>query len=154
MKPASTLFLKAVVLLMAVPVIAFCAFALPEVLSKDNFVVYRPVIIGIYLAAIPFFYALYQALKLLTYIDQNKSFSELSVRAIQRIKLSSVTIGAITLLFMPYTFIRAQVDDAPGVVAIALLVLFAASVVSTFAAVLQKLIQNAVDLQSENDLTV
>ena len=39
-----------------------------------------------YVAAIPFFVALYQAFKLLSYIDKNQAFSELSVKALKKIK--------------------------------------------------------------------
>ena len=45
-------------------------------------------------------------------------------------------------------------DDPAGFVAIGLILIFASSVIATAAAVLQKLLQNAVDIKSENDLTV
>ncbi|MDM5326781.1 helix-turn-helix domain-containing protein [Neobacillus sp. CF12] len=39
-----------------------------------------------YVSAIPFYFALYQAFTLLSYIDKNKAFSEISVKALKKIK--------------------------------------------------------------------
>lgn len=62
---------------------------------------------------------------------------------------------------MLYIFVLAQNGDAPGVIVIGLVVIFASIVIATAAGVFQKLLQNAVDMskallriKSENDLTV
>ena len=55
---------------------------------------------------------------------------------------------------MPYIFIVAEEDDAPGVVLIALIVIFASFIIATFAALLQKLFKEALAIKSENELTV
>jgi hypothetical protein len=47
------------------------------------------IFMDLYAAAIPFYFALYQAFKLLSYIDGNKAFSELSVKALKNIKYYS-----------------------------------------------------------------
>ena len=44
--------------------------------------------------------------------------------------------------------------DRAGVVMLGLLSILASSVIATFAAVLQKLLQEAIDIKLENDLTV
>jgi hypothetical protein len=90
----------------------------------------------------------------LVYIDKHQAFSELSVAALRKIKYCAVTISALYAAGMPWIFRVADMDDAPGVVAIALTIIFASLVVSTFAGVLQKLVQNAMEIKSENDLTV
>ena len=48
----------------------------------------------------------------------------------------------------------AELDDAPGLGVIALAFVCMPLVIATFAAVLEKLLQNAIDIKSENDLTV
>lgn len=48
----------------------------------------------------------------------------------------------------------ADADDAPGVVLIGMAITFAPIAIVVFAAVLQKLLKNAIDIKSENDLTV
>ena len=80
MDRSSTLFLRFVVSIIGIAVLALCIFALPAGISSDKTGMYRPILLGMYVPAIPFFAALYQALKLLSYIDKNKAFSELSVK--------------------------------------------------------------------------
>lgn len=154
MNRGSTLFLKFVIFLIGAIVLALCVFLLPTGISSDQTGLYRPILMGLYVPAIPFFIALYQALKLLGYIDKNKAFSNKSVLTLKNIKYCAIAISTLFLFGMPYIFQVAEIDDAPGVAAIGFVIIFASFVIATFAAVLQKLIQNAVDIKSENDLTV
>ena len=102
----------------------------------------------------PFFFALYQALKLLNHIDRNNAFSLPAVKALEKIKYSALAISGLFTAGMPYVFYVADRDDAPGVAAIGFVIIFASFVIATAAAVFQQLFQNAVDIKSENDLTV
>lgn len=155
-----TLFLKVVIFLMAIPVLAACIFVLPmlssliaEIMPKHTYLQY-PFLIAMYATAVSYFVALYQALKLLTFIDNNTAFSELSVKALKNIKYCAITISALYVLCMPIIFIMAEIDDAPGLAAIGLIITFGSFVIAIFAAVLQKLLKNAIEIKSENDLTV
>lgn len=154
MKKGSTLFLRGVIVLMALGALALCLFVFPMGIATDKVGYYRPIVIGLYLPAIPFFIALFQAWKLLKFIDKNSAFSQGAVNALKYIKYSAISISSLFLLGMPYIFYAAQRDDAPGVVAIGLIIIFASGVIGTFAAVLEKLLQNVVDIKSENELTV
>src|SRR3989339_112519 len=147
MKRGSTFFLRGVIFLIGMGVLALCIFWLPRVIGSFSWGGYDPILIGLYVSAIPFFIALYQALKLLSYIDMNKAFSELSLQALRNIKYCAIIISALFATGMPYIFYIADQDDAPGVVAIGLVIIFASMVIATFAAVLQKLVQNAVDIK-------
>ena len=113
-----------------------------------------PVLIGAYISAIPFFVALYQALKLLGYIDKNKAFSELSVRALKNIKYCAITISIIYAVLIPFVVPIADADDAPGLMVFPVIFIFASIVVAVFAAVLQRLLKDAIDIKSDNDLTI
>jgi hypothetical protein len=154
MNRGSTLFLKLVVITIGLIVLGLCIFALPVGITTDRTGAYRPILIGMYIPALPFFFALYQALKLLSYIDKNTAFSEGSVRAIKYIKYCAAVISAMFALGMPYIYYVAEQDDAPGVILIGLVLTGAPLVVAVFAAVLQKLLQNAIDIKTENELTV
>lgn len=155
-----TLFLKAVIFLIGIPVLALCIFLVPEIanyaaeLFPDWAFMKYLVFIDLYATAIPFYFALYQALKLLSYIDKNTAFSESSVKALKNIKYCAVTISSLYVLGMPLFYLLAEADDAPGVIVIGLVIIFASAVIAVFAAVLQKLLKNAIDIKSENDLTV
>lgn len=66
------------------------------------------VLIDMYAAVIPFYFALYQAFKLLSYIDKNQAFSELSVKALKNIKYCAITISTLYLLGMPLYYLMAK----------------------------------------------
>lgn len=156
MKQGSTLFLKGVVVLMGAIILAVCLFALPAAIKSElaGDFDYGYIFVGMYLPAIPFFFGLYQTLKLLSYIDENKAFSLVSVNALKNIKFCAIAISALYAAGMPYIFYLADRDDAPGVAAIGFIIIFSSVVIATFAAVLQKILQDALEIKSENDLTV
>lgn len=160
MKRGSTLFLRIAVILIGIPVLALCIFVVPEIaefiaeLYPDHTYLRYLVFIDLYATAIPFYFALYQAYKLLGYIDKNKAFSELSVRALKTIKNCAITISSLYVAGMPLFYLMAERDDAPGIILIGMVVIFASMVIAVFAAVLQRLLQEAIDIKSENDLIV
>lgn len=152
-----TLFLKIAVFLIGIPVLALCVWVMPRVAL--NTVEHSPILtivalIGVYATAIAYFVALFTTIKLLSYIDQNIAFSELSVKALIKIKYCAILISSVYVVGMPLIYYAAEVDDAPGLILIGMVIIFASFVVAVFAAVLQKLLKNAIDIKSENDLTV
>ncbi len=158
-KRAPTLFLKAVVVLIGAAVLVLCVFLFPLVyvelmkLPELAHLIY-PALIGFYATVIPFFFALYQTFKLLHNIDTNNAFSELSVHALRKIKYCAIAMSVLYAMVLPLVVVLSEMDDAPGGVVIGFAIVVAPLVVATFAAVLQKLIQSAVDMKVENDLTV
>lgn len=158
MERGTTLFLKVTVYLIGIAVLALCVFGLPGIAKEaadyypDAWV--YSVAILMYASAIPFFAALYQALRLLLYIDKNNAFSERSVRALKNIKWCAFSVSILYTACLPFLYLMAEEDDAPGLIVIGLVVAFASFVVAVFAAVLQKLLSHAIDIKSENDLTV
>lgn len=160
MKRGTTLFLKAAVILIGIPILALCIFVVPGLanyaveLYPDLRYLKALVYIDLYAAAIPFYFALLQAFRLLSYIDANRAFSELSVKALKNIKASAIAIGIILAAGLPLFYLVAERDDAPGMIVIGLVLIFASLVIAVFAAVLQKLLREAIAIKSENDLTV
>ncbi|AOZ91195.1 DUF2975 domain-containing protein [Paenibacillus crassostreae] len=163
MKRSSTLFLKIAVIFIGIPVLALCLFLLPMIANEAHeaaergfdlaFVVYG-ILLVMYVSAIPFYFALYQSFKLLSYIDKNQAFSELSVKALKKIKNCALTITGLYVVALPLVYIMAEIDDAPGLILIGMVMIFAPLVIAVFAAVLQRLLKEAIDIKSENDLIV
>jgi hypothetical protein len=155
-----TLFLKLALFLIGLPVLAMCIFVVPGIgnfaatLFPEKSYLKSLVFIDLYAAAIPFYVALYQAFKLLTYIDKNNAFSELSVKALKHIRNCAIAISIIYAAGMPLLYLMAERDDAPGIIVVGMVITFASLVIAVFAAVLQKLLKDAIDIKSENDLTV
>jgi len=158
MKQGTTLFLKLAVIFIGIPVLAVGILGLPWLaknpVNPDYAHILYPIVIGMYVSAIPFYAALYQAFRLLGYIDRSKAFSEISVKALNNIKKCAITILIVCVLIMPFVYLLADLDDAPGLVIIGMVPIFASMVIAVFAAVLQRLLQEAIDIKSENDLTV
>ncbi|MCH7322064.1 DUF2975 domain-containing protein [Solibacillus sp. MA9] len=163
MKRGSTLFLKVAVIFIGIPILALCIFLLPQIAmvafeeaKKGSELAY--VVFGIlsimYVSTIPFYFALYQTLGILSYIDKNQAFSELSVRALKKIKNCAITITGLYMVGLPLVYIIAEWDDAPGLLLIGLVIVGASMAIAVFAAVLQKLLKDAIAIKTENDLTV
>ncbi|MDM5194136.1 DUF2975 domain-containing protein [Bacillus hominis] len=160
MKQGSTLFLKTAIILMGIPVLALCIFLVPNIgnyaaeLYPDIAYIKYLILINLYATVVPFYFALYQAFKLVSYIDKGNAFSKLSVRALKKIKHCAVTISILYVVGMPLFYLVAERDDAPGIIILGMLLIFASMVIAVFAAVLQRLLKDAIDIKSENDLTV
>ena|ERR1051326_60539 len=155
---SSTLFLKVVILLIAIGALAGMIW-FPQTEGRatnlDLISIYRdPFILYGYLASIPFFVGLYQAFKLLNLIDADKAFSQDAVNTLKHMKFASLSLIGFIAVAELYIRFFAHGDDPAGPTALGILASFAAIVIATAAAVFQKLLQNAVDIQSENDLTV
>lgn len=158
MKRGSTIFLKIAVFLIGSPVLALGIFGLywlpNNPVNPDYAHILYPIVIGMYVSVIPFFVALYHAFKLLSYIDKNQAFSELSVKSLKNIKFCAMTISGLYVVILPFVFLVAELDDAPGLIIVGMIPVFASMVIAVFAAVLQKLLKEAIDIKSENDLIV
>jgi hypothetical protein len=114
-----------------------------------------PLILYIYTASITFFSALYQAFKLLIYISQNKVFTSKAVKTLQKIKYCGIILcGLIFFVGVYIKIFHGKEDDPAGFLAICIITTFSSFVVATAAAIFEKLLQNAVDIKTENDLTV
>jgi len=158
MKKGSTLFLRFVICLIAIGALIWLIW-FPQLEGRatnlDLISIYKdPLIIYAYIASIPFFVSLYQAFKLLGYIDGNKVFSQSSVNAVRNIKYCALAISGLIVLGILYIRLFVKGDDPAGPTALGIFTTFASIVIATAAAVFQRLLQNAVDIKSENDLTV
>lgn len=160
MNKFSAVFLRIVIVIVGLVVLSLCVFAFPQI--GEGWTAEFPeepksgywVMASLFAAAVPFFLALYFGLKLLSYIDLNKAFSEDSVRVLQKIMYCAVAMSIALMTYMPAAYHFAEIDDAPGVIIFAFAFACGPLVVAVFAAVLKKLLQNAIDFKNENDLTV
>ena len=157
MKRGSTIFLQVVIVLLGVGVLALLLWE-PHVEGVNAHATlfemyFNPFIAYAYIGSIPFFVALYQAFKLLAYIRRNEIFSQRSVRALRTIKYCALAIigfVAVSVIFM----IFGDRDDRPAGLFMRILITFPSIVVAIAAAVFERILQNAVDIKSENELTV
>ncbi|MFV0417568.1 MAG: DUF2975 domain-containing protein [Dysgonomonas sp.] len=159
MKKNSTIFLQVVVVLIGtVALILLIWFPQTEgrAVGLDLFSIYLdPFILFGYASSIVFFVALYKVFKLVGYIGQNKVFSSSSVTALKSIKHCAIVLSILVVMAGVYIRIFHHKDDDPaGFLAICIMATFVCVVVATAAAVFEKILQNAIDMKSENDLTI
>lgn len=159
MKRISTGFLQGVIVLIGIIALAIL-IVFPRMEGRaanlDAFSIYTdPFILYGYAASIVFFVALYKAFRLLGYIGENKVFSTQAVRALKSIKYCAMGIGAMIVLGGLYVMMSHHEDDDPaGFLGLCIMTTFVTIVVATAAALFERVLQNAVDLKSENDLTI
>lgn len=151
---AETIFFRIVLAFILLATLAMCIFAFPEMWRSFDFEdqmlaqPMRGVIIRWYVSAIPFLIGLWQSWKLLNYIDRGNAFSDLSIRALSRIKQCAIAIAVIMASALPFFYGFANIDDAPGMVVIGMMFVGAPVVVAVFASLLQKLLRNAIDVKN------
>ena len=158
MNRGASLLLRAVLVLIGIGALALLLWE-PHIEGRNAhatlFAIYfqDPFLAYAYVASVPFFVGLYQAFKVLGYAGRNKEFSPSAVRSLRTIKYCAialvgfVAVGEVFIMF-------STSDDRAGGVFMGILITFASIVVATAMAVLERALQNAVDMKSENDLTV
>ncbi|GHH99183.1 DUF2975 domain-containing protein [Neobacillus kokaensis] len=152
-KQGSTTFLKVIIFLIGIAVFALCIFWLPEIAIKDAKVhpdtayFLIPFIVCAYGFSITFSVALYQAFKLLTYIEMNNAFSELSLKSLKVIKKCAFTVIFLILLGIVSLKVLVKVtgDDAAGPISLCLMGILATSIIAAIISVLQKPLKNFLD---------
>jgi hypothetical protein len=159
MKRVSIVFLQSVIVVIGiVALVIMIRFPMLEgrAANLDLFSVYAdPFILYGYAASIPFFVALYQAFRLLGLIGHNKVFSVDAVKTLKHIKHCAIVLGFLIVAAGLYINSAHHKDDDPaGFIAICIVTTFITVVVATAAAIFERLLQNAIDLKSENDLTI
>ncbi len=158
MKKSSTIFLQIVIVLVSIGALVLL-LAEPHLegvnAHKGFFEVYLdPFIALVYAGSIAFFAALWQAFKVLGYVRQSKTFSPATVKALRTIKYCAIAILGFVALEEVWIMLTHGNDDAAGGVMMGAFIAFGSIVIATAAAMFERLLQSAVDLKSENDLTV
>jgi hypothetical protein len=161
MKRSSIIFLQIVIVLIGVAAVAFLLWE-PQVegvnKNRTNFEIYfqDPFLALVYAGSIPLFVALYQAIRALGYVGRNQVFSPEVVKALRIIKYCALAIiGFVVVEEIVILLMNDRDSDSPGApIFLGVLIAFPSIVVATVAAMFERILQNAVDLKSENDLTV
>jgi hypothetical protein len=161
MKRSSIIFLQIVIVLVGVAALALLLWE-PQVegvnKNRTNLEIYfqDPFLALVYAGSIPFFMVLYQAIRALGYVGRNEVFSPEVVKALRTIKYCALAIiGFVVVEGIWILLMSGRDEDNPGApILLGLLIVFPSIVVATTAAMFERILQNAVELKSENDLTV
>ncbi len=151
-KLSSTFFLKIVTFLIGIAVLAVCVYWLPQAAIRDakvrpgDYSIY-PLLLCAYGVCITFSVAMYQAYKLLSYINLNIAFSELSLKSLKVIQKCAFTIIFFILILLVYLRAYAMFtgDDAAGPIALGLIGILVTAIIAAIIDVLQRPIKNALE---------
>ena len=158
MKRGSTIFLQVIIVLIGVGALTLLLWE-PHIEGRNAhatlFQIYfnDPFLAYVYVGSISFFVALYQAFKVLGYVGSNKVFSQAAVKALRIIKYCAIAIIGFVAVGEIFIFLNKS-DDRAGGVFMGVLITFGSVVIATAAAMFARILQSAVYIKSENDLTV
>lgn len=154
----SSIFLQIVIILISIGTLALLLWepqiegrnahaTLFEIYFKDPFLAYA------YMASLPFFVALYQAFKILGYTRQNKIFSHTTVKSLRIIKYCAIAIIGFVAIGEIFIRLTDNTDsDNPGAaIFVGILITFGSIIIATVSAIFERILQDAVDIKSEND---
>jgi hypothetical protein len=161
MKRSSTVFLQIVIVLIGIGALALLLWE-PQIEGVNahatNFEIYfkDPFLALVYAGSLPFFIALYQAIRALGYVGRNQVFSPEVVSALRTIKYCALAIiGFVVVEEIWILVMSGRDEDNPGApIFLGLLIILPSIVVATTAAMFERILQNGVEIKSENDLTV
>ena len=153
-----TVFLKLTISLAGLFVFITC-ISLPAIFESQRWLmnpdyahIKSRLYIGLYSTLIPFYIALYQTGKLLQCIERQDAFSETAANSLNIIKNCAYAIAILYLIGLLYAALSDALQN--GIALTGLVILFSSLVISIFAMVLQELVKSAIEIKSENDLTV
>lgn len=153
-----TIFLQTVVVLIGVGAVALLLWE-PQIEGVNahatNFQIYTdPFILLVYAGSIPFFIALVSAFRILGYAGRSTIFSDAAVKGLRTIKYCAVAIIGFVAAEELMIFLHRSGDDRAGGVFMGVLFTFGSVVIATAAAMFERILQSAVEMKSENELTV
>lgn len=157
---SSTIFLRLAVSAISIGVAALCVFLLPLIWQsacieypRDGYAV-RIIVAAMYLTTVPFYLGIYKGWRILNMIDKGRAFSTQSVAALRTIAYAAASISLIYIAVFPFFYIWMQADDAPGLGVINLFIVGMSAIISVATGLLARLLDEAVHIKSENELTV
>lgn len=150
MKQASTIFLQVVIVFIGIGALALLLWE-PHTEGVNAhatfFEVYLdPFIALVYTGLIPFFAALYQAFKLLEFARQNKVFSSEAVKTLRTIRHCAIAIICFVVAEEVFILLNHGNDDPAGGFFVGILITFGSLIVTAFAIVFERILQNGVDI--------
>lgn len=160
MKKASITFLRVVIVLAGLLALTLLiieprfegvnahATTLREIYFDD------PFLMIVYAGSIPFFIGLYQVVKILGYVAENNIFSQAALKAVRAVRHCAFTVIGFVAVEEFIIMLTHGDDDAAGGFMMGVFITLGSAIVATTAIVCERILRNAVEIKSENDLTI
>lgn len=144
-KKWASFYLKLSGIACAIPVLFFCIRILPGILAgalgeyPELLWVKYPMYFGFYLSGTLCLYVFYQTFRLLRLFDKGQMKDSMTHGILKTIRWSSLSISFVYLMMSPVIYYVADHEDAPGILLIELIILFAWIAVASLSIILESL---------------
>lgn len=153
-----TKWLEIIAILAGILGFIFLLFILPSIgldiirVNPEYAYMYYPTMFYLIITAIPFYMVLFEAWKIFKEIEKDNSFSLINAKSL--FKISRISLVEVLLFFISAILLITQDLLHPSILILIILIMFIAFAVSICSAVLSHLVEKAITIQQENDLTI
>jgi hypothetical protein len=152
-----TIVLKIFIIFIGLSVLSSCIIGLISLvkspISPNYSRILYPIIVGLYLSVIPFFLVLYKAFILLLLIEKNNIFTQVSINVLQFMKYCTYMISMVYVIIMPFLYLLAEKDDAPGLIMIGVIPIFSSITIGISFTIFQGILIDAIKLKLNKEYT-
>ncbi len=103
-----------------------------------------PFLILVYIGSVPFFLGLYKVFKILTYIKQDKVFSQDTIEAVKKIKHCAMTVIVFVILEEIFIISNHGNDDPIGGVFIGAIIIFCSVVIFAITSIFENILEETI----------
>lgn len=151
MKKHSIIILKIIILLIALFMLTLSVVGMVSLIKNPINPIYGhilyPIVIVIYISTIIIYLAFYQTIMFLNLMKEKLTFSINTKTRLEKIKILGLVFSVLYFFLMPFVYMLANADDAPGVIFVGMIPLIGGFIVSLFADILIKLIDEGMLLK-------
>lgn len=139
--------------------VAFFAFTLTmdlisSIRDHSIFGLQISTIISLYLAVLVILGISFCFFKIFRLIDTHKFFTTTALKLVKTIRYLFITGTVVLMGILPFVYYTADQADAPGIIIIALGIIFIPLAIAAFISVMEKILINSIQFKQENELTI
>lgn len=113
-----------------------------------------PMLALLLLSDLLFISIVFNGIRILFDFSKDQVYSTETIIILKKAYLKALIITGIFMAFLPFFYIAAELDDAPGLVLVGIFLVGLAFALALLLKVFKKLVQQALTLKEENDLVV
>jgi len=145
MKIFKILLVLIAVFILTISIIGLISLIQEPVNPIYGYILY-PILIAIYLSTILIYLAFYQAWRFISMIEKNQIFNLTSIAYLKKIKIYGLIFSAIYIIALPFFYLLANADDAPGVIFFGMTPLVGGFIVYLFSEMFEKIIRKGISI--------
>lgn len=153
MKKYATMMLRIILILITIFIVTLSVIGMISLIKEPinalySYILY-PIVIFLYLSSVFIYLSFYQTNKFLKLLDNHKVISVDSISIMSKIKVYGLIFAIIYFIALPFFYLLADLDDAPGIIFIGLMMFIGGVIVSLFAEIITKLINEGLKTNNE-----